>query len=535
MTKHSTYLGEGGGNRKATVLLRALLTGLAALLILTMALAPPAKAQLGAVGPTGDAGFPAWYEDQTGLRLSGAEGEPDPLNPTAPPETIYWSGETSLPAGAVSGDLIMDLIGYHAFNPATAGDEITGATIKVNIRGLTPGQTYNITHPYGVATLTADAQGRIVEVLEEAGCDPHDVEDLGLRCNFAAALNSSIGPFLVWNPAVGPSAPDGSIGDPDVAHEVVGSPNNTNFFRIDGPNVGGPGVNQVQTNLFNITGEVDGLAAFASLKGGTFEEAQSVTLAPSNSGANIFYTTDGSDPTNSATRQQYVAGQPLNISQTSTLKFVAIGAEGQSPVFTERYVITPPTALSLNASSQALSFGQSATLSGQLSANGAGLADKPVILEQKSAGASSFSQVGASQNTGADGGYSFSVKPDKNTAYRVSFAGEQESFKPSLTAAKQVNVKVLVSNNTATKDLKLGQSRTIAGKVSPAHAGKVVKMTIKRPGQPALVRNLRLDASSVYKFSYKPNKTGRHTVTVNFAKDSDHLGGSATKSFRVVR
>lgn len=532
MTKHRTHMDEGGGNHK-TIVLKTLLVGLAALLILTMALAPPAKAQLADLDREG-AGFPDWYSDSTGLRLSGVEGEVDPADPTAPPETIYWAGETSLSAGGVSGDLIMGLTGYYANDVAVAGDEITGATIKVNIRGLTPGQTYTITHPYGVATHTADAQGRIVDVLEEAGCDPHVVE-AGGSCNFAEALNSSIGPFLVWNPAVGPSAPDDSIGDPDVAHEVVGSPNNTNFFRIDGPNAGGPGVNQVQTNLFNITGEVDGLAAFASLKGGTFEEAQSVTLAPSNSGANVFYTTDGSDPTNSATRQQYVAGQPLNISQTSTLKFIATGAEGQSPVFTERYVITPPTALSMNASSQALAFGQSATLSGQLSANGAGVAGKPVILEQKPAGASDFSQVGGSQNTGADGSYSFSVKPDKNTAYRVSFAGEQEGFKAS-DASGQVNVRALVSNNTAATNLKLGQVRNVVGKVSPAQAGKVVKMTINRPGQPALVRNLTLSATSNYKFSYKPNTVGRYSVSVQFAGDADHLGGkSVAKSFRVIR
>lgn len=140
----------------------------------------------------------------------------------------------------------------------------------------------------------ADAQGRIVEVLEETGCDPHAVE-AGGSCDFAEALGSSIGPFLVWNPAVAPAAPNDSIGDPDVAHEVIGSPNNTNCFRIDGPGAGGQGVDRAQTDLFGVTGEVDGLADFASNSGGTFEKAQSVTLAVSNSAAKVFYTTDGTD------------------------------------------------------------------------------------------------------------------------------------------------------------------------------------------------------------------------------------------------
>ncbi len=96
-------------------------------------------------------------------------------------------------------------------------------------------------------------------------------------------------------PRGGPGGSNDSIGDPDVAHEVIGSPNNTNCFRIDGPGAGGQGVDRAQTDLFGVTGEVDGLADFASNSGGTFEKAQSVTLAVSNSAAKVFYTTDGTD------------------------------------------------------------------------------------------------------------------------------------------------------------------------------------------------------------------------------------------------
>src|SRR5262249_22979647 len=37
-------------------------------------------------------------------------------------------------------------------------------------------------------------------------------------------------------------------------HTITGSPAGTNVFRIDGPNVGGPGVNSVSTNLFSLLG-----------------------------------------------------------------------------------------------------------------------------------------------------------------------------------------------------------------------------------------------------------------------------------------
>jgi hypothetical protein len=545
MTKQHTYLGAGRDNPRASIL-RAVLAALAALLVLALPLAPPAKAQLSGLD-TEAAGFPDWYQDSNGLKLTGVEAAAEPGAPAGPPETIYWSAVAEMPVGSGgSASLNMDLIGYYANDVTVAGDEITAATIKVNVRGLTPGQVYTITHPYGAKTIMADPQGRIVEVLEETGCDPHVVE-AGDPCDFAAALGTSIGPFLVWNPAVGPAAPDGSIGDPDVAHEVIGSPNNTNFFRIDGPGIGGQGVDRAETDLFGITGEVDGLAAFASLEGGTFEAAQSVTLAPSHSGASVFYTTDGSDPATSTTRAPYTG--PINIAQTSTLKFVAIDANGQSPVFSERYVITPPTSLTLNASPSALPYGQTATLSGQLTSNGATLAGKTVLLEQQAAGASGFTQSGLSQTTDANGNYSFAVKPNAKTAYRVSFAGEQEGYKPSLSNAQQISMQAVASTTSLTLsktkvDRSLRQTEIISGKVSPAHAGKRVAITIerynatKRAYVPVSKTSRVLNAGSAYSYAYKPSLSsplGTYKVTVKFAGDFDHKPSTATKSFRVVR
>ena len=44
------------------------------------------------------------------------------------------------------------------------------------------------------------------------------------------------------------------IGNFALDHTITGSPAGTNFFRIDGPAVGGPGINRVETNLFNVIG-----------------------------------------------------------------------------------------------------------------------------------------------------------------------------------------------------------------------------------------------------------------------------------------
>ncbi|KHD38394.1 alpha-glucosidase [Clostridium acetobutylicum] len=78
------------------------------------------------------------------------------------------------------------------------------------------------------------------------------------------------------------------------------------------------------------------ISASASVKGGNYNTAQTVTLTSSNSDATIYYTLDGTTPTvNSA---KYTA--PITINSTTTLKFIAVGSQGnQSDVYTEVYNI----------------------------------------------------------------------------------------------------------------------------------------------------------------------------------------------------
>ena len=74
----------------------------------------------------------------------------------------------------------------------------------------------------------------------------------------------------------------------------------------------------------------------ASPRGGTYTSAQSVSLTTNESGAKIYYTTNGTDPNTSST--QYTG--PINISQTTILKFIARDAAGnQSAIQREDYVI----------------------------------------------------------------------------------------------------------------------------------------------------------------------------------------------------
>jgi hypothetical protein len=69
--------------------------------------------------------------------------------------------------------------------------------------------------------------------------------------------------------------------------------------------------------------------------GGTYSSEQSVTLTPSEA-ATIYYTLDGADPTTTSTKYT----QPINISNTATLKFMAIDTAGnQSTISTESYIL----------------------------------------------------------------------------------------------------------------------------------------------------------------------------------------------------
>ena len=109
----------------------------------------------------------------------------------------------------------------------------------------------------------------------------------------------------------------------------------------------------------------------------------------------------------------------------SYYRIMAVDAAGNEslPARTNAAAIAT-SSMSLSASPAILEYGGATVLSGKLTSNGNALSGKQVIVEQRLAGASSFTRV-ASLSTAADGAFRSSVlRPKKNTYYRVSFAGE---------------------------------------------------------------------------------------------------------------
>ncbi len=239
----------------------------------TYATATPVQAPptgMAAVGPiSSEHGFPVWYQDSSGLRLEQCLDLEDPMcdpvflrgemkNPSGemsfpenfPMESFYMAADSAieLPSGDDAGLTLALEATFASDDPGPAIDEqmVFG---RVRIRIDTPSTgTYTVTHPYGVDRFNVtDTEDGI-----------NYTQDIGASVlQFGDALKSRINPFLVAEGGM-IETPDGNkyIGDPSVPTRVTGSLLGTNFFRIDGPNIGGPGINTIETDMFSLMGKV---------------------------------------------------------------------------------------------------------------------------------------------------------------------------------------------------------------------------------------------------------------------------------------
>ncbi len=205
----------------------------------------PLLAQVGPLdGQPAGGGFPSWFRDTNGIRLGLCVDAGDPLciaapvpNPRAPiafpgnfPDEAFWWSADALLTTANGGDaqLVLALEAAFVNEVPAAGDQIAFGRIRLRIDNLPVG-SYVITHPFGVdefevTAATANIRRSI-----------NETQDIGnlLGGSFEPVLGGRIGPFLVWDDAS--ELPSGYLGDPRVAHTVVGSPFGTNFFQIEGP------------------------------------------------------------------------------------------------------------------------------------------------------------------------------------------------------------------------------------------------------------------------------------------------------------
>ncbi|HET8718027.1 MAG TPA: PKD domain-containing protein [Nocardioidaceae bacterium] len=223
----------------------------------------PRTGSLVQVGPIADNGFPTWYKDSNGDKLELCTSTNDPLcgitpdllpAPDAPmsfpdnyPDELFYQlagGDVSTSTG-VDLSIVMDLEAAFSIGPPSAGDQVVFGRIRIRAKDAPDGVTWRITHPYGVDQFTTGGGGGI-----------NFTEDIGLSPGvFGGALNSRVGPFLKWDPAIAPAAPAGYTGDPGVLHEVVGSPYGTNFLRVEQRNPDGTWTEIGRNNQFSVQGK----------------------------------------------------------------------------------------------------------------------------------------------------------------------------------------------------------------------------------------------------------------------------------------
>ncbi|MFL5417922.1 MAG: hypothetical protein ACJ78Y_18125, partial [Myxococcales bacterium] len=276
----------------------------------------PAHAALTRMGPVSNAptigGFPTWYQDSTGLTLefcdpmtqSEVDGGWCLLLPGDPPsvpeifptsffdEHFYFAADSTLNPARGKAKLVIALEGAFATGPATPGQQQTFARIRVLLDPVPASGAYRFIHPYGEYTLDGAAGDRIFFT-----------EDIGVACtlgDFTCVLSGGIGPFLV--PAITPGGAEipavtasRPVPDADPAHfgglllptaypqtgksyladparngPITGSPlapftdssgalRDHNIFRIEGPagsNIGGPGIDFLETTDFTLMGRV---------------------------------------------------------------------------------------------------------------------------------------------------------------------------------------------------------------------------------------------------------------------------------------
>ena len=338
---------------------------------------------LTAVGPVNtEYGFPSWYEDSNKTRLELCLNGENPLcgflpgdipDETAPisfpdnfPDEAFYmlaGSELDLPGGG-RAVLVLGLEAAFA-NTVTQGDQVVFGRQRVVVKGAPANTTLTFQHPYGTMTIDTDdaGDGKLVEDISPA---------IG---NFTTALKSNIGPFLKWDPATAPAAPDGYLGDPAQDHTVTGSPFNYNKFSLTGGGLA------LETDQFSLMGKIStnqGVNGDSAVLNGTMIDV----FASSGNGAQL--QVDGQDGTFDTTPMlsdpdtgRYYARIQLTGTAPSTVKVTNIG---DKPASSSQITVTKPSGVMITKAlydGTTLTVGAVSTVGYPLTVTGLGTLEAP--------------------------------------------------------------------------------------------------------------------------------------------------------------
>ena len=278
---------------------------LACAALLFSAPAAPAAITTGPVDP--NSGFPFSYTDDLGTSLQLCQDvsgfcvetpRPDQTQPISVPENFtpdeegfWWLADANIDVPGAPRPGLARFAKEAAFDTPgiNAGHQVSFSRIRFRFTGLVAGDTYRITHPYGVDEIEAEpdpATGGRINFTEDVGC-------LAAPCGaFAQPGGDRITGFLTWDPTVAPAAPPGYVGNGVTPHAVIGSPTGKNFVQLD--HIAGGRVTLVgRTNQFIVQGKRAGdppppaphailsvtSLSFAARQVGNASEAQAVSVS----------------------------------------------------------------------------------------------------------------------------------------------------------------------------------------------------------------------------------------------------------------
>ncbi|MGL6247140.1 hypothetical protein [Pseudomonas sp.] len=247
-----------------------LLSKTAAALVVSALAQGVAQAALFAVDPgpyvPANGSFAAWYQDSHGRtldlclskavssRVASTPGAPSYmclLNPTPgvfddtqpivfptnfPDESFWFTGDGSIVDAARGIDLtyVSAVEAAFAAEEPVEGDQVSFGRIRIRVDVPTAG-VYTITHPYGVDIFDVPAGGRrAINMTRDIGIGTPKTYDGALKSDIGPFLRSVNGPYTETNPVTGSA--EQFVGDPNLEEAFTGSPFNTNYIRIEGPN-----------------------------------------------------------------------------------------------------------------------------------------------------------------------------------------------------------------------------------------------------------------------------------------------------------
>ena len=284
-------------------------------------------------------GYPTWYRDEAGIKVSECIAQDDPncvvlpdstYDPARPisfldpsdPTHLTVAGPVNFPAeffynvvtselvttpgcaGTAPGKAFVRTAIEGAFTGSpTPGTQISFGRVRISVTsGLCPFTEYAFTDPYGIEHFTTNAVGGVARSAgsENVGCFPV----APATCDYSLALSSRVaGGFLRWDPAVAPAAPAGYLGDALTLHKIVGAPYKidgvtpANFFRISKPAADGTEAVIGETSQFTVMGKMAGpLEATAGVdESGTLNFGQ-ISVGSTSSAQRLTLTNTGIEP-----------------------------------------------------------------------------------------------------------------------------------------------------------------------------------------------------------------------------------------------